>query len=87
MMPKPETKMTNQELEREVSRLTQKVARVLGDCGPGLFGSVIANLFAMYLWTLPPSKREEIMARQMTLVRELLARMTIPQAPGEVRQQ
>ena len=46
-MGKPETQMSEAELERAVAKLTTKVARVLGDCGPGMFGSVISNLFAI----------------------------------------
>ena len=84
-MGKPETQMSEAELERAVAKLTTKVARVLGDCGPGMFGSVISNLFAMYLWTFPPEAREPIMQAQMTLVRKLLAERTLPQAPGDVR--
>ena len=87
MSPKrPETSWTEEELEREVNRLTMKVAKVLGGCGPGVYGSVVSNLLAMYLWTFAPESRERVIAHHLKLVRRLLDQVNTPQAPPEVRQ-
>jgi len=82
---KPSIAMTEAELEREIDRLTTKIARVMQPADHGLTGSVLTNLLGMYLWTFPRDKREAMAGRIIAVAFELVDQRTSPQAPPDVR--
>jgi hypothetical protein len=81
---KPSIKMDERELNREVARITMKIAKLMTPCDHGMTGSVISNLLAMYLWTHPPAAREKLTAAVIKCANALLKEVP-PEAPPSVR--
>lgn len=81
---KPSIEMSEEKITTEVSAITMKIAKLLRRYDRTMTGAVLGNLIGMYLWTLPPDKREPMAAAILGLAVELLEQMS-EQTPPDVR--
>jgi len=83
---KPTVEMNEREISREVARVTMKIAKILDRVDHDMMGAVLANMMAMWLWTFPADKRDEVTAYLVRCAHELIATGLGPEeAPPEFR--